>query len=63
MEITQDKVTFQPITIKLNTREEADNFFGIIDYLDHEHVDNLSEGQKALLVELSNAVTLMDVVI
>ena len=56
MEIFQEELPFRPITITLESREEALCFFNLIDELDsHETNVDLSSMQQTLLTSLSNA--------
>ena len=52
MIIRQNKIEFKPITIELQTSEEADAFFEIM-----EHGDFESESARRLAMYFSNALT------
>lgn len=65
MHITQEKPQFSPINIKLNTAEEAQGFFDIIDKLEDFRVNwdseitpnSFTEEEISIIISLSNART------
>ena len=63
MRVTQKRSIFTPIFIVLETAEEAENFIDIID--DIEQIDgqpDFTEGQRALIRQISNAFTNQEVI-
>ena len=52
MKIEQEQPKFKPITITLETREEAQAFFGLID--DIEFPDGI---EKEIIIKISDAFT------
>lgn len=57
MKITQEKATFKPITITLETREEAEEFIAIIDRADCDSTFSSVESAKKLINGTSDAFT------
>ena len=55
MKIKQQKPEFDPITIILETREEATAFFDLVDRADNSFIETRAE--RDLLISLSNALT------
>lgn len=64
MKIEQEKTEFKPITLTLETREEALEFLEIIDKVDNQMTyKSYNDIQIGLSIKISDAFTNMDVII
>jgi len=62
MKCYQEKNEFEPIILTIETAEEAQTFFDLIDKIDR--IDFIfSKEEKDIIIELSNALTCGDIVL